>query len=206
MEDVEAKAWRNAEEQDLWIFDKLIVSRRMGYTCGPAGMDVPRPDVYVVRPCVNIPGMGKGAYFTYIDKESSHLPPGSFWCKKFYGRHISVDYKDGRQVLAVEGFRDDGAPFWRFSKWVKIDDVIPMPSMLYDISKRYETINVEYIDDNLIEVHLRGNPDFIYDNSVMYPMWNDQKLSDFPFIAAEKLRLVNAVEYNRQGIWVDKQS
>ena len=29
--------WELAHEEDLWIFDKLILSKRLGYQCGPVG-------------------------------------------------------------------------------------------------------------------------------------------------------------------------
>jgi len=122
----------------LWIFDKLIVARKLGHDCGPVGVDVTKPDTYIVRPCVNIPGMGKGAYFIHIENDTSHLPPGYFWCERFTGRHISVDYKNGQQVLAVEGFRESDQPLWRFSGWRKVDDVFPLPSIFYSLSKKYE--------------------------------------------------------------------
>ena len=101
MEDLEGIAWKNADPEDLWIFDKLIVARKLGYSCGPAGTDVLSPDHYIVRPCVNIPGMGRGASIQWIEQDTDHLKDGHFWCELFKGRHISVDYKDGQQVLAV---------------------------------------------------------------------------------------------------------
>jgi hypothetical protein len=202
MEDIEAISWKNAHEDDLWVFDKLIVSRKLGYVCGPVGVDVPTLGTYIVRPCVNIPGMGRGAEIVHIEKETFHLPPGHFWCELFNGSHISVDYKNGEQVLAVEGIRTD-KQLWRFYKWKKIKDIIPIPSIFYSLTKKYEYINIEYIGGNAIEVHFRYNPDFVHGNSVAYPVWNDQQDNDFEFARLQGLRYVEAPDYHRKGFWID---
>ena len=52
----EDEAWLNCHNEDLWIFDKLILAKKLGYVCGPIGVDVPEPGYYIVRPCVNIMG------------------------------------------------------------------------------------------------------------------------------------------------------
>ena len=205
MEDIEAIAWQKAHEDDLWIFDKLIVSRKLGYNCGPAGMNVPTPDNYIVRPCVNIPGMSKGAKFLKLEKETDHLPPGYFWCEIFKGRHLSIDYKNGKQVLAVEGFRNKENELWKFSKWKKVDDLVPLPSIFYSLILKYEYINIEFIDNKPIEIHLRHNPDFVWGNSVAIPIWlGDDIANSVPDYEEESfLRFVNAPDQNRKGFWID---
>lgn len=201
--DVEAIAWKNAKEEDLWIFDKLIVARKLGYVCGPVGMVVPKPDTYIVRPCVNIPGMGRGAEFIHIENDTKHLPSGYFWCEVFKGRHVSIDYKDGQQVLAVEGIRTSNE-LWRFYKWKKVDEIIPLPSIFHPLIKKYEYINIEYIDNRAIEIHLRANPDFVYNNTVAYPVWNDQyKINDFQFAELQGLRYVESKDFHRKGFYID---
>lgn len=212
MDDVEAIAWVNAKDEDLWIFDKLIVARKLGHTCGPVGVDVTKPGTYIVRPCVNIPGMGRGAEFVYLQDRTNHLPAGHFWCERFTGRHISVDYKNGQQVLAVEGHRNEGSPLWRFSMWRKVDDVIPLPSIFFPLIKRYEYINIEFIDGHPIEVHLRGNPDFVHGNSIAIPVWNDFVHGNSIVIPVwnnehitipDNLRYIEAPDYQRKGFYID---
>ena len=201
-EDIEAVAWRNAHVDDLWVFDKLILSRKLGYCCGPAGLNVPYPGIYITRPCVNIPGMGKGASFEYIKSDTKHLPHGYFWCEVFKGRHLSIDYRNKIQVLAVEGFHTTDS-LWRFEKWVKVNDFIPLPSIFAKLADDYEYINVEYVDGKIIECHFRSNPDFIYNNTVAYPVWNDQSQDDFKFAEDMGLRYVDSPEYYRKGFFID---
>jgi len=166
------EVWDYCNIEDLWIYDKLIVSRRLGYTCGPIGTEVPHPGEYIVRPITNLLGMGRGATFEHIENETDHLPLGYFWCEIFKGRHLSVDYIDETQVLCVEGFRDPSAPIYRWSRWERVDDVVPFPIHEW-LTGYYKNINCEFIGDKLIEVHLRLNPDFDDNTQSLDVVWED---------------------------------
>ena len=172
--DDEDIAWQTTDPEDLWIFDKLILSRYLGYMCGPVGTPVPKEGYYMVRPCVNALGLGLGAQKHYIKDSTNHLTPGHFWCEWFDGDHISIDYDWGKQCLAVQGFK---APetFTRWDRWVRVDDVkIKMPAFLGSIRVKYSKINCEYIGGKLIEVHLRHNPDFPGNRQEYIPVWQGQ--------------------------------
>jgi hypothetical protein len=195
----EEDAWINCETNDLWLFDKLILSRKLGYKCGPAGVPVPTPGNYIVRPVTNIIGMGKGASFKYIEHDTKDLPTGSFWCQIFEGRHLSVDYHYGSPILTVEGFRNPGDPLWKFSKWQKCAEHLFMPIEL-SVLRKFEYVNIEYIGKRVIEVHLRGNPDFVHGNTVAIPVWNDDDV-DQP--VSDELRYIDAPDYMRKGFLID---
>jgi len=203
MEDIEAISWKSAHNDDLWVFDKLIIAKKMGYVCGPVGVDVPHPAFYIVRPCVNIPGMGRGAKFRHLVKRTKHLPTGYFWCESFTGRHVSVDYKNGEQILAVEGFRRSGH-LWQFCKWERVNDDLPLPDIFHELVRRYEYINVEYIDGKVIEVHFRYNPDFVWGNSVAYPVWEKIDVRQlYPEVDFDSLTFVSSPDYKRLGFYID---
>lgn len=38
--------WNHIHSDDLWVYNKLSLSRVLGYTCGPVGTTVPKPDFY----------------------------------------------------------------------------------------------------------------------------------------------------------------
>ena len=57
----EDKVWKTINPDYIWVMDKLILSRKLGYKCGPTGIDVTEPGYYIVRPCVNALGLGLGA-------------------------------------------------------------------------------------------------------------------------------------------------
>lgn len=168
--------WHTTHDNDLWLFDKLILARKLGYVCGPAGVAPPAEAVYVVRPCVNFRMMSRGASFmTLSPDQHDAVPDGYFWCEMFLGRHLSFDYQFGQQVLAVEGFRDDPARLDRFSRWQKITDQFKLPLLLAEVADRYKWMNVEVIGDRVIEVHLRYNDDFSnHTANVIVPVWQDK--------------------------------
>lgn len=165
--------WEFISTDDLWIYDKLILSKKLGYYCGPAGV-APSRGFYVVRPCVNFEMMGHGASILFLNQYHYEIPHGYFWCERFTGRHLSFDFHYGKQVLAVEGFKDDPDNLTRFSKWTKVDDEFELPIILKYIAHKYEWFNVEVIGDKIIEVHLRYNDDFRnHDGDTIIPVWKD---------------------------------
>ncbi len=173
MEYAEDRVWKNIDPDDIWVLDKLILSRKMYYNCGPVGLDVPRPGYYIVRPCVNMLGLGLGAQKVWIEKSTKHLPVGYFWCEWFEGRHLSIDYHHGNQVLAVEGHKADST-FTRWDHWVRVSDRIHLPDILDPFVEKHEWINCEYIGGKLIEVHFRHNEDFNGGIVHFIPVWEGQ--------------------------------
>jgi hypothetical protein len=165
--------WQNIDPDLIWVMDKLIVSRKMRYNCGPVGLDVPHPGFYIVRPCVNMLGLGLGAKKMWLKKDTCNLPYGYFWCEWFEGRHLSVDYFYGKQELCVEGHKKEDT-FTQWDHWTRTDDVIPFPKMLHSISHPHKWINCEFIGGKLIEVHLRRNEDFDEHTEHFIPVWTGQ--------------------------------
>lgn len=198
----EDAVWLNIDPDDIWVLDKLILSRKLGYVCGPVGLDVPKSSYYIVRPCVNMIGLGLSASKEFLVKGTSHLLVGCFWCEWFEGKHISVDYEEGKQVLAVEGYRTD-KNLAKWDKWVKVDIEIPMPKFLIPLSNKYKTINCEYIGDKLIEVHLRENTDFSENITEFIPVWKDQQPLSKIDMKEKGYRYISCPEYNgRVGAYI----
>ncbi len=183
--------WSSIHPQDLWVYNKLQVSRVLGYECGPAGLLVPRPDFYIIRPCINFMGMGRYARIEYLEGDTEHLHPAEFWCEVFEGEHISVDYYKGQQELTVRGVRDPQDPLYKWKKWYKVDRVIPLPKLLQNLD--YNWINCEFIGNKLIEIHLRGNPDFRYNNDSVIPVWEGDSVNTY----------IEDNDYHRLGFIID---
>jgi hypothetical protein len=193
----DSEAWLNTPNEKLWVFDKLLLSKYLGYVCGPVGVNVPTSGTYIVRPCVNLLGMGIGASFVNLIDSTDHLPSGYFWCEVFTGRHISVDYYKTNQILAVEGIRFSDSPLWKFEKWIKLNIKINFPNSLIDLFDMHDYINVEYIDGKLIELHFRTNPDFQYGNSIAIPVWNNEELN-----IPNGYTYVHKPDYKRKGFYI----
>lgn len=160
-----------------WSFNKLELSLRLGYNCGPSGTNITQTGEYCVRPIYNLGGMGAGASFEFFyNTMPTRIPAGYFWCERFYGKHISINWaKENNKwtpVFACEGFRDDVNPLYKFDKWCKIDiPNIKLPTFIEDINCEY--LNTEHIGNNLIEIHLRHGTDFPNNSSEIIPLWSD---------------------------------
>jgi hypothetical protein len=154
-------------------FNKLWLAEALGYECGPCGVAPKRSDCYIVRPIVNLSGMGIGAEKKYIEAgDYSQCPPGYFWCQWFEGIQYSVtftcDSSQWKQVSCWRAERNTDQLF-RFKSWHRQENIsFSLPS-LFDELKDVSTINVEYIGDRIIEVHLRSSPD--PDADELIPVW-----------------------------------
>jgi hypothetical protein len=186
--------WNHIHPLDLWIYNKLFLSRVLGYTCGPAGTTVPKPDFYIVRPSFNLLGMGRFARKEWIEKSTEHIHPSEFWCEIFEGEHLSVDFHHQKSELVVLGTRVVSDPYYKWKKWEKIDRKIEFPEILKKLNCDYEWINCEFIGDKLIEVQFRRNPDFRYGNSVAIPVWDDEK--------EENMKFIEDLDYLRKGFYI----
>lgn len=173
----EDEVWADLSPEHMWIYDKLILSKKLGYICGPVGIDVTKPGWYIVRPIMNLMGLGFGAEKIWIEKDTDNLPIGYFWCEWFEGRHLSVDYYKGKPILCVEGFKDsEELMYWdAWSVILDIRNYLPIPEILKDIP--YDYINCEFIGGKLIECQLRRNLDFQWNNSEFIPVWEGENIN-----------------------------
>jgi hypothetical protein len=166
--------FNSIDVNDLWIYNKLQLSKKLNYICGPVGAKVPTPDFYIVRPCVNFLGMSRNAQIIHLESSTDHLHSGSFWCEIFTGPHYSVDYHFGTPVLSVRGYRNLKNSLYRWTSWVKTKNFIELPLILNDFKEKYEWINCEFIGNHLIEAHFRPNPNFRWGNTIALPVWKDE--------------------------------
>lgn len=189
--------WSAIHPNDLWIYNKLQLSRVLGYQCGPIGTTVPKPDFYIVRPSINFLGMGRFAEILWIENVTDHLYPSNFWCQVFKGEHLSVDFYYQEPKLVVRGIKNENDPLYKWQKWEKITKNVKFPEILQNLKGNYDWINCEFIDGNLIEVHIRQNPDFRYNNDIAIPVWddNDQEKS-------QNLRYIKDSDYKRKGFYI----
>ena len=181
--------WEQIHPHDMWVTNKLILASRLGYICGPAGVDVPYEDEWIVRPSMNLMGMGMHTRNEYLIDSTDHLHPADFWCEIFKGEHMSVDYHWGECALVVVGERQEGASYYRWDRWYKVDDFVPPHPILDELVREYEWINCEFVDGYLIEVQFHRNSDFQYGNTIAIPVW-------------EGGRYVQAKDYKREGFLI----
>lgn len=131
---------------------------------------------------------------THIAKSTDNLPDGTFWCEKFEGRHLSVDYYRGTQTLCVEGHKSSDS-LSRWDLWEKTDDEIPYPDILKELVGQYDWVNVEFIGGKIIEIHLRQNPDFMFHNkSYIIPAYGETHLDGHV--------LIEWADHERSGFFI----
>ena len=181
----------HVEERDLWLklphlhkwWNKLYLAETMGYLCGPGGTAIPETREYVIRPIYNLAGMGVCTTIKVLEKgDIVSVPPGYFWCEYLDGSHYSATYQridkgfyhQWELIHNWQGWNDKSNVV-KFTRWLKVDSAPELPKQLAEIDVPF--INVEYKDNNPIEIHFRpsGNPDGTYEDKwkEYIPIWDD---------------------------------
>jgi hypothetical protein len=191
--------WENIHPNDLWVYNKLFLSRTLGYNCGPSGVPVPKSDFYIIRPSFNLMGMSRFSRIEYIEKDTENYHPSEFWCEIFEGEHLSVDFYKKQVNLVIKGYKNPENPLYKWEKWERVERNIEFPKILGDLAGNYDWFNCEFIGGHLIEVHFRRNPNFRYGNNVAIPVWDDENIlnsSDYTYIQDQS--------FLRKGFLIDK--
>ena len=186
--DEDYQAWERYPHY-RWIFNKLDLALRLGYAAAPACVPFSLSmKQVIIRPIYNLYGMGVGAKSYHcnpeIDNESiiTHgiIPPGYFWCEYFTGDHVSIDYK--RKLIwvpfnAILATQQDPKHLTKFGKWTRIEiPNIVIPEFLNIFLNDVENLNIEFIGDKIIEIHLRTGNDILHDEPIgtqVIPLWQD---------------------------------
>jgi len=172
VDDEDVDAWCRYPQYRQW-FNKLYVTDLFGYSCGPAGIPVPSPGSYVVRPVYNLAGMGVGAKIVYLTPEDTSLiPPGHFWVERFVGTHYSVDYvRDEHGFTQLNCYTGVNDPDYlsRFYRWKKSDYQFCLPKEVSNMD--VPRINIEIIGDKIIEIHLRNGFEHLMHCDEMIPVF-----------------------------------
>jgi hypothetical protein len=162
------------------FYNKLWLSEQLGYYCGPAEIPPKHSGWYIIRPMMNLRGMGIGTRISYIEANDIFLmSPGEFWCEIFEGRHLSVTYTKSKQEYQTyrikhcyEGFKDKEG---QFVQWEKTNDIVVVPEWIRnELWPQVDVFNVEFIGQKLIEIHLRDTPDPAVDS--LFPVWEGDEI------------------------------
>lgn len=189
--------FNSINSKDLWVYNKLQLSRLLNYNCGPAGMKVHSSGLYIVRPSVNFMGMGKKSRIIFLNSSTKHLHPGEFWCEIFKGEHLSVDFMSGESTLVVKGHKNVKNSLSRWNCWTKVERNIKFPPILKNLVNDYEVINCEFIGNKLIEVHFRPNSDFRHGNSIAIPIWKNETPRFY-----KNFKYIEDLDADRLGFWI----
>ena len=157
------------------FYNKLWLAEELGYYCGPCGLAPDKSDFFIVRPIMNLSGMGVGSKKVWIDAgDTSKVPPGYFWCEYFEGRHLSITYEnvggEFKPIHSYEAFKNhEDLP--HFTQWERVNEFFDLPKLIKKKIGCIKICNGEFIGGKLIEMHLRGTADPSYD--VLFPVWQN---------------------------------
>lgn len=168
-------AW-NKYPQHRWLFNKLELSLKLGYNAGPTPMPVTVTGEYIVRPIYNLSGMGIGASIMTLEAgEVYNFPPSYFWCERFIGDHLSVNYEwQGNTLVPTHTSKGetDFENLSRFKRWTKIEHQdLELPHWINNLTS-VDNINIEFIGGKIIEIHLRAGVDFPDGATEIIPVWS----------------------------------
>lgn len=147
-----------------WMLDKLYVQQKMGYDCGPLGVEPSKYPVWV-KPVINLYGMGIKSRLMH-NKESMYYEPGMMWTQYYTGDHMSYDitYENNgiSSVYAAKGLNGPNFTEWQVDK-IKPNDTLKY--LVYRLSiagQLPQHFNIETIGGKLIECHPRWSEEFIH--------------------------------------------
>ena len=162
-------------------FNKLWLSETLGYECGPSGISPTLSGSYIVRPIMNLSGMSVGARKEFIEAgDVARVEPGYFWCQWFEDIQCSVTFqKENNKWKQKNCWRCDRNydDLYKFKRWFRYEHkIFSLPEHFNELLD-LELINVEFIGENPIEVHLRDSPDPKCDEFI--PVWkHEEKIVD----------------------------
>ena len=154
----------NKNKNLRYLYDKLFIAKSQG-------LQQEMTKYVVVRPRINLCGMGLDARIVHRDK----IQKNDFWVELLIGNHISVDIfintNYGIQfTVAFEGKKNKN--FGSFEYWIYLPNYRLKPHIkkwIQTYVKDYNgIINIEIIGDYIIECHLRmGDLDTLQDYKIM---------------------------------------
>jgi len=216
------EAWE-AYPQHRWLFNKLELSSRLGYDCGPACVPIKKTGNYIIRPIYNLCGMGIGAHKKFLDVNihaekmiyHKHIPPGYFWCEWFDGNHYSIDYKwvdEGKGGIhshwepfcCMKGTHFNTDNLTKFKEWEVIDfpfSVDVLPEWIHGIeTEKY--LNIETKDDKVIEIHLRQGNTLAWNYNIgtkITPVWKNEDYKEYEHLPFLNNRNPESFRYEADG-------
>ena len=86
--DEDYEAWERYP-QFRSVFNKLELSLKLGYNCGPACVPVTRSGMYIIRPIYNLYGMSVSARFAFISRDDKLSMENHKFVPRYYHFLIS---------------------------------------------------------------------------------------------------------------------
>lgn len=145
-----------------FVYDKLLLSRYSGVKCWDLEKDFPTLFPVFVKPKTNFDGLSKGAYIAHSPDEIEDYE-GYVAQEYLNGMQFTTDLMYHKQkVLAHYTFithRNNYGEIKLFSSTPFLNNNV-MKKLTFILQDYSGPVNVEYIDDSIIEIHLRPSLQF----------------------------------------------
>lgn len=172
-------SYHQLPQADRWIMNKLSLAELLGHVCGPIGTRPASSVEVIVRPALNIYGMGRGGFYDYDEwpfaawDRVPNANPGYFWCEMFHGRHTYTGFVDD---VAMHCSYSEEVTLQTNQRWEGVEDLAEapaLPAVLQGISKY---LFVEAIGGKIIEVSPRlslqgARQKYIDEYKLIDPTW-----------------------------------
>ena len=161
-----------------FVYNKLWVSQSQFIPSAPVGI-YPNNYPIIFKPIINLYGFSKGFKIIHNEEEyDNNITNGIFWQPYFKGKHICCDLVlDNSKIIFSSFLRSYPGSKGSFKLHQTVTYTLPNKILAW-INKYLGgyrgCINIEIIDNNIIECHLRLNGDFHLYNSDF-----TKQLSDF---------------------------
>ena len=163
----DAEAWVKYPPKFTWVYNKLQLAQSQNILCGPMGV-YPPSDAYpvVFKPIINLYGMSRSFKIVKSqDEYDSCIQDGLFWEPYFSGQQYTIDFTLHKgKVLFTNILCSIPHRFLPgiFVLHRKVKRTIPTKVKKW-VNKHLKhftgNVNMEVIDSNIIEMHLRHNGD-----------------------------------------------
>lgn len=170
-------AWQKFKDF-RFIYDKLFIAYSQDIDSGPMGL-YPKSYPIIFKPITNLFGMSRGfKIINNIEEYDENLQDGFFWMEYFPGKQINLDLIiiNGNIMFysaLISHDNQDGTFNYHESlpNYVIDDKIIKWISK--NLSNYKGCLNLEIINNNIIEAHLRLNGDFyLYDEKFVRELEN----------------------------------
>lgn len=137
------------------------------------GKQIPENFPVIIRPVINLSGMGKNARICH-NKKDFNISKDEFWCELLEGDHISLDiFYNKYGFLDIIAFRGVPCESFTFKFWEYLPNFeIPLKIKKFihkNLVDYKGIINIEMIGDKIIECHLRmGDINYFQSKELTY--------------------------------------
>ncbi len=141
------------------LYNKKWIAKSQNIECG-SGKTFPKKYPVIVRPQINLHGMGKGTHYVYSQNKLQSISNNDFWTEIINGNHISIDvFINKYGILGTIAFLGIPDTLFTFKYWEYLPDFeLPLSIKKWiesHLTKFIGVFNIEIINNKIIECHLR---------------------------------------------------